>query len=120
MRVVVVTGGRNYENERAVDKTLSFLNPDLVLVGDAFGLDRLVRIWCVQNDTRYQVYNADWGLHGLAAGPIRNKKMLQDANKFDKVIVVGFPGGKGTKNCLNTAKQMGLLILEVKEEKGDG
>jgi UDP-N-acetylmuramoylalanine-D-glutamate ligase len=57
-----------------------------------------------------ETYEADWDTHGKAAGPIRNKRML-DEGKPD--LVVAFPGGRGTANMISQARKAGVEVIEV-------
>lgn len=85
--------------------------PDEVLVGDAQGVDLMVRSICGEEQQNYTVFSADWDKHGRAAGPIRNQEMLKEADKL-----IAFWDGKspGTRNAIKTAMEMGLR-LEVRE-----
>lgn len=108
---IAFTGGRTCSNDSDVYCLLRVLNPDTVFVGDADGLDRLVRTFCKHLNIPYTVFKADWGEHGRAAGPIRNKEMLQSGAN----ILIAFPGGKGTENCVKQAKELGITVLRVDE-----
>ena len=55
------------------------------------------------------VCHADWEKHGKAAGPKRNKRMLE----WKPDLVVAFPGGKGTANMVQQARQAGVEVIEV-------
>ena len=52
-------------------------------------------------------YPANWKKHGRAAGPIRNKQMLEEA-KPD--LVIAFPGGAGTANMVKQAREAGVKV----------
>jgi hypothetical protein len=76
----------------------------------------LVREWCARASRagKHRVLEmievpAEWETHGRKAGPIRNARMLE--HKPD--LVVAFPGGKGTANCVAQARGMGVEVLEV-------
>lgn len=97
---VIVTGGRDYEDAETIDRNLTALNPTLVIEGGARGADRLAREWAKKNGVPFKTVDADWTTHGLGAGHIRNKKMIED---FPNAVVLVFPGGKGTRNCMNQA-----------------
>jgi hypothetical protein len=56
-------------------------------------------------------YKAKWDKYGKSAGPIRNKKML-DEGKPD--LVFAFPGGPGTNNMIKQAKEKNILIYNIK------
>ena len=59
---------------------------------------------------------AEWGRHGRAAGPIRNRELLKQAiaravahtSPVDQVsvLVVAFPGGAGTASLVQQARRM--------------
>ena len=55
----------------------------------------------------------DWEKHGRAAGPIRNKLML-DEGRPD--LVVAFPGGRGTANMVKQASAASVEVIEVRRE----
>jgi len=49
--------------------------------------------WAVDNHIQRLRFNAQWGVYGGSAGPIRNSQMLEEG-KPDKAVI--FPGGPGT------------------------
>jgi hypothetical protein len=55
-------------------------------------------------------YRADWAKHGRAAGPIRNKQMLEEG-KPD--LVVAFPGGQGTANMMSQVREAGVRVMAI-------
>lgn len=98
---VLVCGGRNYRNNAVVWGKMNMLlasrGISLVVTGGASGADMLAEKWAVANDIRYVVFKPDWESYGPAAGPIRNKRMLDEC-KPD--LVIAFPGGKGTADMV--------------------
>ena len=113
---VVVTGGRSYANRDVVAEELWALYENdpsefIVAHGGAKGADMLADDWCDLVGVEKLVYPANWAVHGRAAGPIRNRKMLEE---FRPAIVLAFPGGRGTANCVRTARELGILVKEVK------
>lgn len=62
--------------------------------------------------TVIEPHAADWDAHGKAAGPIRNKMMVD----LGADICVAFvsPSSKGTLNCMKLAKEAGIEILEYR------
>ena len=54
-----------------------------------------------------QIYRADWETHGRAAGPIRNRKMAENASAL---IALWDGASRGTKNMIETAQKKGLLV----------
>lgn len=58
----------------------------------------------------FPVNDAEWKRLGKAAGPIRNRRML-DEFKPDRVYA--FPGGKGTRDCVKAALDRHLTVWGV-------
>lgn len=52
-------------------------------------------------------FPADWKTHGKAAGPIRNRKMAENA---DALIAIWDGKSRGTKNMIETATSLGLRV----------
>lgn len=109
---VIVTGGRDYSNRKKVYEVLDKLNPDVVVQGGAPGADYLAREWALYRGKKSLTYGVDWEKHGKAAGPIRNREMLA---KNSDAIVVPFPGGRGTANCVNEAIRANMRVYSVHE-----
>ena len=104
-----------YREREALRKVLDYwyefhANGDLELAhGGANGADTLAQVWAESNYAPCQVFEADWG-HGKMAGPVRNLRMLMD---FAPDFVLQFPGGRGTENCVMTAKRMKIPVVKV-------
>ncbi len=117
MKRVVVTGGRNFDDWAMFQDVLIALDPDQVYVGDATGADAMARDWADHAGVCLEVFTADWDKHGKKAGPIRNAWMLDSAMRGivngDSLIVVAFPGGRGTDNCIKEAVARNLIVLRV-------
>lgn len=108
-RRVVVTGGRDYANEAAVDAVLSLEPIAELAAGDATGADALALAWARKHGIRAFTYVADWKKHGRRAGPIRNREMLDD---FKPDCVIAFEGGRGTADCIRAAKERGITVYD--------
>lgn len=81
-----------------------------IIHGGARGADRGADEWGVANWVPVHEFKADWDKYGKLAGPIRNKEMLE-IGKPD--LVIAFPGGKGTSNMVQQAKEAGVEVIEV-------
>jgi hypothetical protein len=116
---VVVTGSRDFKDSALVFKTMDLFYHCIqnLFVGDAKGVDYFCYTWAVQRSVNYQMFTADWTMNGRAAGPMRNKDMLTSANKKTPenypLILLAFPGGIGTENCVKQAKAMDIQVLRV-------
>jgi len=112
-RIIAVTGGRDYRDRATVFRVLDAeRNTDgvtLLVHGGANGADLLADEWAVSRKVNRRVYYADWS-HGLSAGPRRNANMLRES---DPHLLVAFPGGRGTANCVTQAERMGIRVLRI-------
>ena len=111
IKSAIVCGGRKYEDSEKVYKELDGLSHlELIINGGCSGADLIASNYAFDRGIARLVVNADWGKHGKAAGPIRNKIML--GLKPD--IVVAFPGGCGTSNMVKQAREAGREVRIVK------
>ena len=109
--IVAVTGGRNFEDVSLVRETLK-QHPITLLVhgGCTDGADRIAQAWAKETGTPEAIYPAHFTVMGRKAGPMRNDWML----RFSKPdLLIAFPGGDGTADCIAVARQLGIMIREV-------
>lgn len=80
-----------------------------IIHGNARGADKLSGLWAKAHNFELDVYPADWNKYGKAAGPIRNKQML-DEGKPDLVIAFRFKNSRGTQNMIDQATKAGVKV----------
>jgi hypothetical protein len=80
-----------------------------IINGKARGVDTVSTDWAVVNWCEFKEFPADWTRYGRAAGPIRNKQML-DEGRPDQVMAFLAKGSKGTKNMIEQAQKRGLPV----------
>jgi hypothetical protein len=111
---VLVCGSRDWTHAAAVYYELNKLHRelgfDVVIEGDARGIDRIAGYWARRKRLDNLKFPADWERDGRGAGPIRNAKMLAEG-KPD--LVIAFPGGRGTANMLSQAEKAGVPVRQV-------
>lgn len=111
--VVIVCGGRNYaDHERAfaaLDEIHKRRPLAVVIEGGATGADRMARNWAFSRGIHCATVPALWDKRGRAAGMLRNMAMMR--LKPDGVIA--FPGGRGTENMKQIARDAGVPVMEV-------
>ncbi|MCP9831490.1 hypothetical protein KBZ14_01890 [Synechococcus sp. HJ21-Hayes] len=106
----------------------------LVLHGGARGADAAIGRAAQQLGWSALVMPAQWQLHGRAAGPIRNRELLEQAvaravvhsspGSIASVLVVAFPGGAGTASLVQQARRMAsrspvpISVAEVSSAAG--
>lgn len=106
---ICVTGGRDFLDSQAVRAVLGLLDPICVGVGDCpSGVDASVLSWVREAGLHCVVYKALWTTHHQAAGPRRNRQMLEE---FQPDVLIAFPGGKGTSNCVREAVRLGIPVF---------
>lgn len=112
---VIMTGSRKWADGPAVYAALSgvFLEhgPFVLVHGAcATGADNYAHAWFIGMGGALGIvevpYRAKWEEHGRAAGPIRNKEMV-DAGA-DLVLAFPLPTGSGTQHTIQLAREAGI------------
>lgn len=116
---LLVCGDRNFDNWKLLCSEMEKIiisievNDDLTIIeGEAKGADFLARVWAIYEQHPFEAYPADWNKFGKAAGPIRNKQML-DEGKPDKVLAFLKKGSIGTANMIKQAQAAGVPVIVV-------
>lgn len=114
---VLVCGGKDFADADKLYGELDRIHDctpiSCIIEGGARGADYLAARWSAKNDlTDHQRFPADWALHGKAAGPIRNQRMLDDGKPN---LVVAFPTTKsvGTWDMVKRARAAGVEVRVV-------
>ena len=122
---VVVTGGRGYADKARVFAELQALArvPGVEAIAHGAcrcyepadypqrlsGADRWADQWAWRSAVSVTPYFANLR-RAKREGPVRNRRMLDD---FKPDIVLAFPGGKGTSDCIAAARERGIRVVEV-------
>ncbi len=119
--VIAAGGGRDlaWPHQRVAAELLARSSGRLVhllLHGGARGADAVIARAAHQLGWCSLVMPAEWGRHGRAAGPIRNRELLEQAiaravahtspGSITSELVVAFPGGAGTASLVKQARRM--------------
>ena len=119
--VIAAGGGRDlaWSHQRIAAELLARTRGrpvHLLLHGGARGADAAIGRAAQQLGWSALVLPAQWQLHGRAAGPIRNRELLEQAiaraeahsspGYQASVLVVAFPGGTGTASLVQHARRM--------------
>lgn len=81
-------------------------NDLFLILGDARGVDTYAREWAEMRKVDHVVLYAIWEKHYKAAGPIRNRKMIDQGP--DEAIVFLAPDSKGTANMVKQLEKEGI------------
>ena len=125
--VVIVCGGRDYNDDRKVssvlDELLATTKYLTIVEGGQTGADRLAQNWAkskgatgnrvkdLNSPVALETYHANWDWYGKAAGPKRNAKMIEEQQPD---LVIAFPGNRGTANMIELAHAAHVKIREIK------
>ena len=122
--IIAVTAWRDWTDPMFIKSHLIAWRgpyPLHIRVGDAPGGDAAVRQWCEGLGVSHRVFYADWNQYGNAAGPIRNREMLEgkgDPLSGPTDLLLAFPGrrrpvkvpGSGSWGCCIEAALMGIRV----------
>jgi len=114
---VLCCGDRNWTSYEIIRRELEKLDDYTTIIeGCAKGADSISGYIARQLNYPVIDFPANWKKYGRAAGPIRNKQML-DEGKPDLVLAfhTNIKNSKGTKNMINQAKKRGIVIILIKE-----
>ena len=84
------------------------------------GADGLAERWCVSRQVPSFAFPAFWDDLRLGAGPTRNGWMLGAAKTAAAasgldLLLLAFPGGDGTHDCVKQAKRFGIGLIDLRE-----
>lgn len=111
---VLICGGRDFTDANFIHRELDRLHMhyhfDIVIEGDARGVDRIAGEWARSAGVPLVEFPANWKEEGRHAALIRNERMLRDG-KPD--LVIAFPGGSGTSHTCWQAEKLGIPVVKV-------
>lgn len=109
---VLFTGGRDFDDRRSLflclDAFDSIIPITEVVVGDARGVDAFVLEWAKLRNKTWFCEKAHWKMLGNYAGIERNERMVK---LYNPDLVIAFPGGKGTKHCVDFSRKNGIEVV---------
>lgn len=122
MMFILVCGGRHFNNylalKCAIDEYVEIhgkMNEPVEIVsGGCDGADKLAERYANENDFVIHIFPAEWKKYGRAAGPIRNKQMI-DFIKDKSSVVIAFVSKDtiGTKGTVQLAKKNNIEVVEI-------
>ena len=116
MEVKIVIGGcRNYSDYSAfcifVDECLVELGLEAevtIVSGHCSGVDEMAERYAAERGFPVIVCPAEWAKYGRAAGPVRNRQMVEQS---DAVIAFWDQTSKGTQSLIRYAKQQSKRLF---------
>lgn len=120
---VLVCGDRLWRDSHMVHAHLSSLKAELgtftVVEGGATGADVEAANAARHLDLPVETFKADWIKYGRAAGPRRNRQMLD--TKPDLVLAFhdDIEHSRGTKDCVGEARRRGIAVRVVSHARAE-
>ena len=112
---VLVCGSRTYSDWLFMEGVLESLHVqtpiDVIIEGEAVGADSMAREWARYMGITTWKFPADWTKYGKAAGPIRNKEMLDKGPDLVLAFVdKPLAESRGTANMVKIAQEAGVEV----------
>lgn len=105
MQTILVTGSRDWSNQDLIDKAIQDVEgrmkgPYKLIHGGCKGADKMTESTVKgRKGWKIQTFIADWDGDGKRAGPMRNKRMVEQGPAFAIVFCNDLKASKGTKDC---------------------
>jgi len=113
---VIVCGDRNWDDHKIMLREMKKLPPDTIIVeGGCRGADKLAARIAKSLGFQVEEHPAKWEVHRKAAGPIRNKEMLDAGADLVLAFHKDFANSKGTKHMVTIARKAGITTYVYSE-----
>ena len=112
-RRILVTGSRDWTDTETIYRALRDAKVEsrshVLVHGGARGADSIAAWLARSLDYEVEPHPADWRTHGKAAGPIRNKEMVD----LGADLCLAFPIGEsnGTRGCMRLCEVAGIPVI---------
>lgn len=115
---VIICGSRHWQDRRAIEERVAELpEGTLVIYGGAPGADQMAATAALARGLRLVCFAPDWGRFGRAAGPRRNREMLD----LQPTLVIAFRllgWSPGTDDLTREAERRGIPVEWHKARRG--
>ena len=108
---VLICGDREWGNAETIMARMKLLPKDSVIIeGEARGADKIAGECAGTLGLDVRKFPADWDKHGKAAGPIRNRQMLDQQPDLVIAFHENLDKSKGTADTVREAKKRGIPV----------
>ncbi len=113
---VAIVGSQGYKHlQRVIDYVRSLPLDTIIVSGGAVGPDKAAEETAKQRGMPdLLIFLPDWTKYGKPAGPIRNKQIVDAA---DKLVAYWDGTSRGTLNSINLAKERGIPVVIIPDEE---
>ena len=130
-KTVLICGDRNWSDRETIRSWIEMLidwGYKFVIEGEAQGADTIAReeaeaagMIILSRDSKAKGFPAKWDQYGRAAGPIRNREMLDQRPDLVLAFHPDITKSKGTADCIREAERRGIeVILCPRKDKNNG
>lgn len=111
---ILFCGDRRWSDPAPILHAFDRLQPTLVIEGECEGADLLSRREAELRGIPVLPFPAQWDKYGRAAGPVRNRQMLEEG-KPDLVVAFhsNLENSKGTADMVKQARKAGVPVEVV-------
>lgn len=110
---VLVCGSRDWTDYNAIEREMAKLPPNTTIIcGGASGADTMAASVAHKFHFKLEVFMAEWAKYGRAAGPIRNKQMLEVGKPELVLAFYDINKSKGTKNMVAQSRAASIRVKE--------
>ena len=105
-----IVGSRDFDDEEFIFETIKLYgikNIDLIVSGGCKGPDLIAEKFAKENNIGTLIFKPDWKKYGRAAGPIRNKSIIENS---DELLVFWDGKSKGTLSSIQLAQTKKIKI----------
>lgn len=120
---IIIAGSRDFNDYPLLETTMDNLISEkswkkeeiIVLSGHARGADDKGEKYAYSHGIACKTMIAQWDKYGKGAGHERNRRMALDVITYKEAMLVAFWDGRssGTRNMINTAKELGIATKVV-------
>lgn len=119
---LIIAGSRHFDWKDVYDKIVTecrvesspnfsdLIQAEEIVSGTASGVDEAGEYYSEFYDIKLKKFPADWGTHGKAAGPIRNKQMAEYA---DALLLIWDGKSRGSANMKQEMESLGKKVYEI-------
>ena len=108
---LAIVGSRSFADYQRLKSIAAEFDPSAIVSGGARGTDLLAQSYAYEAGLQLIVFAPEWQRYGRAAGPIRNRKIIQAA---DQVLAFWDGSSHGTQSAIKIAQKAGKPIHVVR------
>lgn len=108
---IAIVGSRNFKDYDLLKDIMQGYEPSAIVSGGATGADLLAEKYAKESGIKLVIFKPNWKRYGRAAGPMRNKKIVEASD-----MTVAFWDGKsrGTLSTITITKKAGKPVNVIR------